>query len=125
MTALLTRPSPRIPRSWRVPLGLPRAVQLRPIIVATDTIGVPSGVQWALDIQRNAVERIEFGRVKAPPKRTPGYLRATLGQPNVLIDLRGSRRARGPYGLTRDVRRIGLVIDDLTAFRELMESQRA
>ena len=105
-------------------LGLARAVQLRPIVVTSDTIRVRSGVQWALDIPRDAIERIEYGRVKAPPKRTPGYLRATLGQPNVLIELRDPRRAQGPYGIIRDVRRIGLVIDDLAGFRELMESSR-
>lgn len=102
-------------------LGFARAVQLRPILVTRDALRVRTGVQWSLDIPRDAIARAEFGRVKAPPKRTAGYLRATLGQPNVLLELRAPLRARGPYGITRDVVRVGLVVDDLVGFRAELE----
>jgi hypothetical protein len=102
-------------------LGFARAVQLRPILVSADTLHVRSGVQWALDVPRAAIEHIEFGRVRAPTKGTPGYLRATLGQPNVLVTLREPTRANGPYGITRQVQQLGLVIDDLAAFRAAMD----
>ncbi len=101
-------------------LGFARAVQLRPILVSDSTLHVRSGVQWALDVPRAAIEHIEFGRVRAPRKGTPGYLRATLGQPNVLVELREPMRAHGPYGITRQVRQLGLVIDDLAGFRAAM-----
>lgn len=103
-------------------LGYARAVQLRPILVSADNLHVRSGVQWALDVPRAAIEHIEFGRVRAPRKGTPGYLRATLGQPNVLVELREPMRAHGPYGITRQVRQLGLVIDDLAAFGAAMEN---
>lgn len=103
-------------------LGFARAAQLRPILVTADALHVRSGVQWALDIPRAAIERIEFGRLSAPAKGTPGYLRATLGQPNVLLELRQPMRAMGPYGITRDVRRIGLIVDDLEAFRRAIQT---
>ena len=106
-------------------LGFARAVQLRPILVTAEALHVRSGVQWALEIPRTSIERIDFGRVAAPPKRTPGYLRATLGQPNVMLELRQSMRAMGPYGITRNVQRIGLVVDDLAAFRRVMDAPLA
>lgn len=106
-------------------LGFARAVQLRPILVSAEAVHVRAGVQWSLEIPRAAIERIDFGRVRAPSKRTPGYLRATLGQPNVLIELCAPIRAHGPYGISRQVRRVGLVIDDLAAFRSAMEGSVA
>ncbi len=106
-------------------LGFARAVQLRPILVSADTVQVRAGVQWSIEIPRTAIARIHFGRVRAPDKKTPGYLRATLGQPNVMIELREPMRAHGPYGLSREVRRVGLVIDDLAGFRCAMEGSVA
>lgn len=103
-------------------LGFARAVQLRPILVTVDALHVRSGAQWSLDVPLTTIAHIEFGRVRAPAKRTPGYLRATLGQPNTLIELREPVRALGPYGITRDVRRVGLVIDDLAGFRAAIET---
>jgi len=97
-------------------------VQLRPIVVAAGAVRVRSGIQWSLDIPLTTIEHIEFGRVRAPAKRAPGYLRAALGQPNVLIELREPVRALGPYGIAREVRRVGLVIDDLSGFRSAIES---
>lgn len=102
-------------------LGFARSVQLRPIMLTRDELRVRSGLHWRIDIPRSAIERIEFGRVKAPPKRTPGYLRAALGTPNALVHLREPRRAHGPYGIMRDVTRVGLVLDDVTGFQAAME----
>jgi hypothetical protein len=98
-------------------LGFARSVQLRPIWVTTDTLHVRNGLQWTVEIPRADIERVEFGRVKPPAKGTPGYLRATLGQPNVLIDLRSPVNAVGAYGRSRAVTRIALVIDDLAGFQ--------
>ncbi len=94
-------------------LGFARSVQLRPVLVTRDYLRVRTGVQWSLDIPRDQIAKIEYGRVKAPAKGTPGYLRAVLGTPNVLLDLREPLTAHGPYGMTRVVQRVGLVIDDL------------
>ena len=106
-------------------LGFARAVQLRPILLSANTLHVRSGVQWTVDIPRTAIEHIEFGRVRAPRKGTPGYLRATLGQPNVLVELREPVRAHGPYGIARQVRQFGLVIDDLAGFRAAFDNAAA
>lgn len=101
-------------------LGFVRSVQLLPILVTDDSLQVRMGLIWRLDIPRTAIESIDFGRVNAPPKRTPGYLRAALGEPNVLVTLRAPLRAHGSYGIVRDVTRVGLVIDDLKEFEREM-----
>jgi hypothetical protein len=105
-------------------LGFARAVQLRPILVTDDALLVRSGLSWRIDVPRAAIASVEFGRVNSPPKRTPGYVRAAFGEPNTLITVREPLRAYGPYGLTRDVTRVGLVVDDLQEF-ELAIARRA
>lgn len=102
-------------------IGFARSVQLRPILVSANAMHVHTGVQWSLEIPRAAIAAIEFGRVRAPRKRTPGYLRAALGEPNVLIALTEPLRAHGPYGVTRDVSLVGLVVDDLAGVRAALE----
>ena len=97
-------------------LGYARAVQLRPILVTSDTLMVRGGMQWSLDVPRSAIESIAVGRVKFPDKRTPEYLRATMGQPNVLITLTRPLVATGAYGFTRRVTRLGLSVDDPNTF---------
>ena len=90
---------------------------LRPILVMRDVIQVRNGLQWQLDVPRAQIERIEFGRVNAPQKRTRDHLRGAPGRANVLIELRAPLRAVGPYGVTRDVRRVSLVLDDVAGFQ--------
>jgi hypothetical protein len=72
-------------------------------------------------LPRASIERIDFGRVAVPPKRTPGYLRAALGTPSALITLRRPLEAHGPYGTTCTVSRVGLVVDDLASFQRAIE----
>jgi hypothetical protein len=97
-------------------LGFARSVQLRPILVTNTQLQVRVGVQWSLDIPRALIAKVDVGRVKPPAKGTPGFLRATIGQPNVLIQLREPMCARGPYGTERTVSTIGLTIDDVAGF---------
>lgn len=99
-------------------LGFARAVQLRPILLTDDELRIRSGLSWRVDIPRTAIASIAFGRVNAPPKRTPGYVRAAFGEPNALITLREPLRAHGPYGIVRDVTRVGFVLDDVNGFAQ-------
>lgn len=101
-------------------LGFARSVQLRPILVSSAAISVRSGIQLSLDIARDDIARIDYGRVSAPKKGTPGYLRATLGQPNVLLELRRPVVAHRAYGGARTVNVIGLVIDDVAEFQRTL-----
>lgn len=98
-------------------LGFARAVQLRPILLARDTLHVRMGLQWSLDVPRSNIESVEYGRITPLPKKTPGYLRLAP-QPNVTFTLRTPMRARGAYGIARTVSRVAFVIDDIKKFRE-------
>ncbi|HEX4683564.1 MAG TPA: hypothetical protein VH277_12680 [Gemmatimonadaceae bacterium] len=99
--------------------GFARAVQLRPILLEGDLLRLRLGLQWAADVRRSNIASIEFGRVRAPAKRTPGYLRIA-SSPNAMITLREPVRARGPYGTARDVVRIGVALDDVKKFEHAM-----
>jgi len=98
-------------------LGMARGVRLRPVVVTRDDLLVRSGILWRLDVPRARIARVHTGRVSAPPKGTPGYLRAAPGTPNVLVELASPLTAHGPYGVEKRVERVGLVIDDLAAFQ--------
>lgn len=103
-------------------LGFARALKLRPVCVSGDVLHVRSGMAWALDFARGDIARVEVGRPRVPGKRTPGYLRAmAIGQPNVLVTLRASAVARGPYGRTRTIDRFSLALDDPRRFARTME----
>jgi hypothetical protein len=97
-------------------LGYARAVQLRPILVTGDAVLVRGGMHWSINLPRSAIETVAVGRVSTPNKRTTGYLRATMGQPNVLLTLTHPIVATGAYGTTRTVTRVGFSVDDPNAF---------
>jgi hypothetical protein len=103
-------------------LGFARSVQLRPTLVTRDEIRVRTGMQWELVIPRAQIERIDAGRPELPEKGTKGYFRNVPGQPNVLVTLREPLTARNAYGMSKRVTVVGLVVDDLTAFRRATSS---
>ncbi len=97
-------------------LGFARAVQLRPILLTDDALLIRNGLAAAVRVPR-ATAVIEFGRVNAPARGTPGYFRAAMGQPNVLITFNGQATLRRAYGRPRAIDRIGLVLDDPKGFQ--------
>src|SRR5262249_8297050 len=96
-------------------LGFARAVQLRPIVLTARSLLLRNGPAASVD-GPVADATIEFGRVRAPAKGTPRYLRAAMGEPNALLTLRTPATVRRTYGRTRLVDRIGLVLDDPKSF---------
>ena len=96
------------------------------LLQALDGLGALA-TQIALDLEvrvdvplENAT--IEFGRVRAPAKGTPRYLRAAMGQPNALITLGEPASVHRAYGRPRPVDRIGLVLDDPNGFEAAWRS---
>jgi hypothetical protein len=102
-------------------LGFARAVQLRPILLTADALLIRNGLALNVDVPL-ADATIEFGRVRAPARGTPRYLRATMGQPNALLALRKPATVRRAYGRSRLVDRIGLVLDDPKGFEAAWRS---
>ena len=97
-------------------LGFIRAIQLRPILLSSEVIGVRIGLQWFVDIPRESIESFVYGRIVVAPRGTPEWLRG-LPSPNTLLTLRAPLFAEGPYGIRRAVRFIALSVDDLVAFK--------
>jgi hypothetical protein len=100
-------------------LGFARAVQLRPILLTANELRLRMGLQWSLDVPRSNIASVEYGRVKAPPKRTPCYLRMAPQQ-TVILNLTSPMSARGVYGMKRTVQRIGLALDDVKVFEKAL-----
>jgi hypothetical protein len=98
-------------------IGLVRSVQLRPITPSSDVLRARTDLHWRLDIPRALIERIEFGRVPPPLKRSAAIC-GRLRDPNVMIELRAPLRARGPSGIEPSVQRVGLTLDDVSAFEK-------
>ena len=100
-------------------LGDWRAIVLRPSRVVGERLEVRIGVRWNLSLSLASVTAVR--RVGAePPPAGPGYLCAVaFGQPRLLLELAEPVTARGPYGWKKEVRRLGLTVDDEAAFLEL------
>jgi hypothetical protein len=89
-----------------------QGIRHRPIVVLKDGLRVRIGLRWSAFIPFSEITQIQSGK-EAPPKRTAGYLRAVLlAEPQLLITLCNSVRAQGPYGLAREVTRVGVAVDD-------------
>jgi len=101
--------------------GFARAVQLRPILLTPDTLSIRNGLAARVDVPL-ANATIEFGRVRAPNRGAPGYLRAAMGQPNALIALSTPATVHRAYRGARPVDRIGLVLDDPRGFEAAWKS---
>ncbi len=94
-----------------------RACARRPLRLTGELL-VRTGLRWTVRVPLSAIAAVAPVRgAPAPPRRAPGYLRATpFGPPTLLLDLSSDVVAEGPYGLRRTVRRIGLSPDDPAAF---------
>ncbi len=106
-------------------LGHFQAVRLRPVLLAPDALHVRIGLLWSVRVPYGDVASLGPAGAGAPPRRAPGYLHAvTLGPARLLVELREPVRVDGLYGyVKRDVRRIGLAVDDRERFRAELASR--
>ena len=102
-------------------LGFARAVQMRPTLVTPSGLDIRMGLLWSIEVPRSAISSIDYGRLKAPARGAPAYLRLSP-QPNVLVTLREPLTAWGMYGSSRSVSQIGLTVDDVEGFQTLTRS---
>ena len=101
-----------------------RALGRTPIEVADGELRFRFGTRWRADIPLPMVAsatRIDWRAAEAladPSRpRDRSYLKATtIGAPNVLVTLREPVPVRGPLGIVRPVRTLGLCLDDPDAF---------
>ncbi|MDT0633019.1 hypothetical protein RQM47_09030 [Rubrivirga sp. S365] len=93
-----------------------RAMRRRPHELRADGLRLRCGLRWDVEVPWGAVLSVRKTRRPAPGD---DYLSTVpVGDTGYLVELRAPVRATGPYGITRDVRRIGLVVDEPAAFEE-------
>jgi hypothetical protein len=98
-----------------------QAVRLRPVVAAGDALLVRVGLRWSATIPYAQIEQVQRRGQESPSRRTPGYLRAALlTDPELVLVLRGPVRARGPYGIEKEVWRVGLAVDDADRLRAVL-----
>lgn len=89
-----------------------RSFVLRPVLVTTDEIVLRAGLLWTV--------RIPFSSITTERPGASCDLRVPiLADPNVVLRLAEPAIARGLYGITRNVTRVAIALDDPSAFIRL------
>ena len=97
-----------------------RAMRRRPHELRADGLHVRYGLRWDLDV---TWDRVALVRRTRRPDEGDDYLSTVpVGSPRYVVELRAPAEATGPYGRTRSVRRVGLVVDEPRAFEERLRS---
>jgi hypothetical protein len=87
-----------------------RAIALRPTLLTREHVEVRVGVRWRVTIPRDEVAHVCPG---PDASRHPGCLRATpFGAPNLYLRPSSAVAVRGPFGIERMTRRLGVRVDD-------------
>ncbi len=90
-----------------------QALRLRPSLLTGDHLHIRFGLRWQAVVPLAAIRLITPFAWKTAPKPSPHYLKlALLSDPDLVITLREPIEFRGPMGLCRQIRRIGLQSDD-------------
>ena len=98
-------------------IGDAQALRLRPCRVEDDAVLIRIGLRWKALVPRRTIAAVTTVTGDAPPRRGRDYLRATvLGSPTLILELNEPVTVHGPYGTSRQVRRLGLAPDDRAAF---------
>lgn len=99
------------------------AARLHPIVLDGDTLHLRVGLRWRATIALEDITSISRPAMRDSKK--PGYLGFTLaGEPQMVLELARPVTAHGFFGLTREVSRVGLFVDDQAAFRAALAERR-
>lgn len=97
------------------------ASRRRPVLVTGSTLELRAGLRWRASIPLDAVS--SANAVSEKPEGGKKFLKANLfGSPNVLVTLETPVQVTGVYGITKDVRALGLHLDDPEAFLSALRS---
>jgi hypothetical protein len=101
-------------------IGDYRAMRRRPHQLRATGMRVRYGLRWDLEA---TWDQVALARRTRQPAPGDDYLSTVpVGSPRYVVELRAPVEATGPYGITRNVRRIGLVVDEPEAFEERLRS---
>lgn len=94
-----------------------RALSARPTRFGATALSIRIGSRLHVELPYDAIASVTPVRGEPPPRKSPGYLRATvLGDPTLILELDRPLRATGPYGWSREALRIGLAPDRRAEF---------
>jgi hypothetical protein len=103
-----------------------RAMRFRPLALQDSHLLVRIGLRWTVRIPLATVAEVRHLGRQAVPRRAPGYLHAAvLLPPQILLVLRESVVAHGPYGIRRVIGQVGLAVDEPERLREALAQARA
>ena len=98
-----------------------RAMRSRPHELEAEGLRLRYGIRWDLTVPWSDIAAIRRTRQPAPGD---DYLNLVpVGSPRYVVDLRAPVEAVGPYGITRAVRRIGLIVDRPEAFEAQLQDR--
>ena len=99
-----------------------QALRLCPSLLRNDSLYIQFGLRWKGNIPVSCIRTVVPFSWKAAPPESSSYLKLCLGSdPDFIISLRESVEFRGPLGMKRNVRRVGIQIDDPNVASRLME----
>jgi hypothetical protein len=91
------------------------------VVATEDALLVRVGLRWSVTIPYAQIEQARPRGQEPLSKRPPGYLHAALlTDPQIVLVLRGPGRGRGPYGVEKEVRRVGLAVDEAHRLRAVL-----
>lgn len=97
-------------------LGDYRAMRRRPHQVGHEDIRIRCGLRWDIEA---SWEEVALVRRSRRPEIQEDYLNAVpLGDPRYIVEFSEPIEAVGPYGITRKIRSVGVLIDDSAAFEQ-------
>lgn len=103
-------------------VGLIPAVRLQPIALDRDRIYIRTGLLWRVTVPLSNIAAVE--RVTSFDSKKGGHFRiSVLGAVNFALDMKGPVIVTGPFGIQKEVRRIGIFIDDAELFVEEMSNR--
>lgn len=97
-----------------------RATRARPLLLDEERLLVRTGLRWTAVVPRDAVTAVTR---PAPGDRlrAEGELSAApLGPPELVLELERPVTVEGPFGVSREVRRLGVGADDPERLREAL-----
>ncbi|HEY4613694.1 MAG TPA: hypothetical protein VII11_11980 [Bacteroidota bacterium] len=101
-----------------------RAMAEKTIQLSGDALRIDFGNQWAAQIPIAEIESAHALTWKNQPEPSKEYLKVSgYSDPNLLVRFRKPMQFKGPFGIKRTARSVGLVLDEPELFEKSLTSQ--